>query len=338
MIKVKFGILGVGELGLQHAKNIQFRIPNAELIAVCVRTTEKIDRLQKELEVPYGYTDYQEMLHNPELDAVVIASSTTAHFEHAMAAIRAGLHIFIEKPIGMTVDECVKLEEAAKNSGRLFMVGFMRRHDPAYADAKRRIEAGEIGQPILYRGYSLDPVWVAEYLAKRAEQNGCWFLDMGVHDYDLARWFLGSEPESVFACGGAYMYPIFEKTKDIDNGYALMKFHNGSAAFFYEGRTAPHGSHVESEIIGTEGSIRINSIPAKNRSVIYNENGVSVQCFSTYLERWAEAFYRELQSFADAILAGHTNVGANAHDGTLATTMGLAVQKSYESNSLVEII
>lgn len=335
MKKVRFGVIGVGDLGLQHAKNLKIRIPNAELIAICVRSEDKLEQLQKELDVPFSYSDYRKMLSNTELDAVVIASSTVAHFEHAMEAIKAGKHIFIEKPSGINEYECAELEIAARNSKKLFTVGFRRRYDPAYAAAKKRIESGEIGKPILYRGYSLDPVWTAEYLAKRADQNGCWFLDMGVHDYDLARWFLGSEPKSVFACGGAYMYPVFEKTNDIDNGYALMEFRNGSAAFFYEGRTASHGSHVESEIIGTKGIIRINAVPAIDRSVIYKADGVYVQCVSTYLERWAEAFYLELQAFTDAVLEGKTEVGASAHDGAIATTMGLTVQKSYETNSLI---
>ena len=336
MKKVKVGVLGVGGLGLQHAKNLQFRIPNAELIAVCVRTEEKVKRLQEELEVPYGYTDYNEMLKNHELEAVVIASSTDIHYAHAIAAIDAGLHIFIEKPTGMNTEECIAIEQAAAKSNKIFSVGFMRRWDPSYAEAKRRIDAGEIGQPILYRGYSLDPVWIAEYMAKRAEGNGCWFLDMGVHDYDAARWLLGSEPESVYALGGAYAYPVFAEHNDVDNGYALMKFKNGAAAFFYEGRTAPHGSHVEGEVVGTKGTIRINSIPAADRALMYTSEGVVVKCQDGYPARWKEAFYLELQAFIDAVQAGESAVGANAHDGTMATRMGMACQQSYESGELVK--
>ena len=333
MEKVKVGIIGVGQLGLVHAKNLQYRIPNASVIAVSATTKEKVDRLQEELEVSYGYTDYKELLKNKELDAVVIASSTDVHFEHAMAAIEAGVHVFIEKPTGMNVEECAKIEEAAKKSDKIFTVGFMRRYDPSYAEAKRRIESGEIGTPILYRGYSLDPYWVAEYLAKRADKNGCWFLDMGVHDYDLARWFLQSEADSVYACGGAYSHPVFDETNDVDNGYALLNFKNKSAAFVYVGRTAAHGAHVEGEIIGTEGSIRICAESRIDHIQQYTKKGVVTKSFTSYTERWSEAFYLELQAFIDSILQNKPQ-GPTAYDGTMATLMGVTVQESYVSKEL----
>lgn len=333
MKKLRIGVIGVGELGYEHAKNIQFRIPNARLIAISDISQERVIISQEELEVEYGYTDYHDLINNPEVDAVVIASSTTAHCENALAAIKAGKHVFIEKPIGMDVAECQIIEDAVAESDVHFTVGFMRRYDPSYAEAKRRIDAGEIGTPIFYRGYSWDPIWVAEYLAKRAEQNGCWFLDMGVHDYDLARWFLGSEAKSVYACGGAYAFPVFKKTNDVDNGFALLKFHNEAAAFLYPGRTAVHGSHVEGEIVGTNGSIRIGDDPNIDRIKHYTKDGITKKCFTHYLERWADAYFLEVQSFVDAVL-NDKKQGPTAHDGTMATMMGLTVQKSYVHGEL----
>lgn len=208
MKKVKVGIVGLGELGSVHASNLRFKIPNAELIAICGLPVEKekLETIQSDWEIPYCFYDFEEMVNLPELEAVVISSSTAAHYEHALAAIKANKHVFIEKPTGLNEQECLAIEQAAAASDKLFTVGFMRRHDPSYAEAKRRIDAGEIGTPILFRGYSLDPEWVAEYLAKRSAKNGCWFIDMTVHDYDLARWFLQSEAETVYALGGAYAY------------------------------------------------------------------------------------------------------------------------------------
>ena len=197
----------------------------------------------------------------------------------------------------------------------------------------RSIDAGEIGTPILYRGYSLDPIWVAEYLAVRAEKNGCWFLDMGVHEYDLARWFLGCEAKNVFACGGAYAYPVFDKNHDVDNGYALLNFENKSAAFIYVGRTAAHGTHVESEIIGTKGSIRICGEPSKNFIKQYTSDGIVSKSHGSYIERWAEAFYLELQAFTDSI-QNNIDQGPTAFDGYMATHMGVVIQKAYESGKL----
>jgi myo-inositol 2-dehydrogenase/D-chiro-inositol 1-dehydrogenase len=256
------------------------------------------------------------------------------HKDQAIDSLNAGKHVFIEKPIGMDVKECLEIKAVADKSNKQFFVGFMRRYDPSYIEAKRRIDAGEIGTPILYRGYSWDPVWVAEYLAKRAEQNGCWFLDMGVHDYDIARWFLGSEAKKVFACGGAYAFPVFDKTNDIDNGYALIEFENKSAAFIYPGRTAAHGSHVEGEIIGTKGSIRIGDDPNIDKLKLYTSQGITKKVYTHYLERWDQAYINEVQAFIDVVLGNSDEKGPDALDGSMAVMMGLTVQKAYVSGEL----
>lgn len=335
MKRVRVGIVGLGELGTVHAKNLRFKIPNAELIAICgiEAEREKLENFQKEWEIPHCCFDFEEMLKLPDLEAVIISSSTAAHHGHALAAIKANKHVFIEKPIGLDVAECTAIESAVEKSDKIFTVGFMRRHDPSYVEAKKRIDAGEIGTPILFRGYSLDPEWVAEYLARRSAQNGCWFIDMTVHDYDLARWFLGSEAETVYACGGAYAYPVFAENNDVDNGYALMKFKNGACAFYYSGRTTTHGAHVETEIVGTKGMIRICDEPRRDRVKAYTKDGIVTKCVNLYLERWGEAYYLELQNFIDAVAEGKT-MEITAHDGTMATAMGIMTQASYVSGEL----
>ncbi len=334
MRKLKIGVIGVGELGLAHAKNIAFRIGNAELIAVSAATQATLDKVKPQLDDVKLYLNHEDLLANEDVEAVVIASSTAVHKEHAIASLMAGKDVFIEKPIGMDVAECKEIVEVAKKSKNHFFVGFMRRYDPSYIEAKRRIDAGEIGTPIFYRGYSWDPVWVAEYLAKRAEMNGYWFLDMGVHDYDLARWFLGSEPQKVFACGGAYAYPEFDKNNDIDNGYALLKFANKSAAFIYPGKTAAHGAHVEGEIIGTKGSIRIGDDPSIHALKLYTTDGIIKKSYKHYLERWDIAYINEVQAFINLCLGLTDEKGPTAYDGLMATMMGLTVQSSYVSGEL----
>lgn len=333
MKKARIGIVGLGELGTVHASNLKFKIPNAELVAVCAAEKDRVDEICRDWEIPEGYTDFDDMIGKAALDGVVIVSSTAVHKAHALAAIQAGLHVFIEKPTGINYEQSLEIEKAAEGSDKIFMVGFMRRFDPSYAEAKQRIDAGEIGAPIFYRGHSLDPYYVAEYLAGRAAQAGCWFIDMTVHDYDLARWFLGVEAESVYATGGAYVYPVFDETNDVDNGFALMKFEQRKTAFYYSGKTAPHGSHVETEIVGTKGSIRINGVPRKNRLELFTREGVVEKCLGLYLERWGEAYLAEMQEYVDAILEDR-RPGPTAHDGTMAARMGEIVQSSYVSNEL----
>jgi len=334
MKKLKIGVIGVGELGFTHAKHIAFQIPNAQLVAVCASSQQTLDRVIPQLDNPIGYLKYQDLLKNEDVEAVLIASPTAMHAEHVIASLAADKDVFIEKPTGINIGECKTIMERAKESSKHLFVGFMRRYDPSYAEAKRRIDAGEIGTPILYRGYSWDPVWIAEYLSKRAAQNGCWFLDMGVHDYDLARWFLGGEAKKVFACGGAYVYPVFNNTNDIDNGFALIEFYNKSAAFVYPGRTAAHGAHVECEIIGTKGSIRIGDDPAVDMLKLYTSDGITRKVFQNYLQRWEQAFLIEVQSFVDEVLEFSKASGPNAYDGYMATMMGVIIQKAYVTGEL----
>lgn len=335
-MRIKVGIIGLGNLGLLHAKHLRYRIPNAELIAICARKKEKSEKLKEQLAVPYAYTSLEEMCKNPELDAIVITSATKVHCEQIKTVISAGLHVFVEKPTGANSEECIEIEKVLKKSDKKFMVGFMRRFDPTYVDAKKRIEAGEIGKPLFFRGYSLDAVWFGKDQTERVDGNGCWFMDMGVHDYDLARWFLGSEGDTVFTCGDAYKFPVFKEYGDVDNGFSLMKFKNNSAAFFYVGRTAPHGSHCEGEIIGTDGMLRLCGEPTKNYLKSYTKNGVEATCVEDFIERWSEAFYLEMQHFIDCI-QNDKNPMTTAFDGTMATKMGEACVKAFNSGELQKV-
>lgn len=330
MKKVRIGLVGLGPLGKVHAQNLMYRIPNAELAAVCTRTQSKLDDVRRDWETPETYTDYTQMLEQADLDAVAIISPTNVHLEHVRLAVEKGLHVFIEKPTGMDAAECAEIERLAQAGGKVFAVGFMRRFDASYADAKRRIEAGEIGKPIFFRGYSLDPVWQGEAQVARAEANGKWFLDMGVHDYDLARWLLGTEAKEAYACGDAYVFSDFAKNHDVDNGFSLVKFENNAAAFFYCGRTAPHGSHVESEVIGTKGTLRICESPRRARVTQFTNAGEVHECIDHYLDRWGEAYYEELQQFVNEVQAGAQTVSATAADCTRAVGMAEMILSAYE--------
>ena len=208
---VKLGIIGLGKLGTEHAKNVIFDNPNAELIAACGRE-ETLKRFTDRFPVKYPYTDYDEMLNNPEIDGILIVTSVNTHGEFTVKALEAGKHVFVEKPVGLTLEEAVSVQKAAEARPNLVcMTGYMRRFDPSYAEAKRRIASGAVGEPIVFRGYSLDRDNGVESAPERGDRNGVWYVEMIVHDVDLARWYLGAEAESVWTIGGAYKHKIYEK-------------------------------------------------------------------------------------------------------------------------------
>jgi len=333
--KVKIGIVGLGRLGRKHAENIAFRTPKAELTAICSILKEEVDEVKKNWGIPHGYTSYEEMLKNKELDAIFIASPSGEHCHQIAEALEAGYHVFSEKPLGVSLSECKSAETAVeKHQDKVFMLGFMRRYDPSYAYAKRKIEEGAIGKPILFRGYSIDPESAIEGAIKFAPHSGGQFLDMAIHDIDLARWFLNSEAKSVYAIGGCYAHHEFGLYQDGDNVSALMQFENGTMAFFLAGRTAPHGYHIETEIIGTKGTLRIGSIPQKNMVEILDQYGVRKECSQNFLERFEQAYVDELQEFVECIL-NNRKPEVTVYDGTKSTIIAYAATESFKENRLV---
>lgn len=337
MEKVRIGAIGLGRLGYSHAKNIAFRIPGAELTALCDMNEDKLNQVCDEWKVPYRYTDFEEMINNDDLDAVVITSPSHLHTKQIALALDKGLHVFSEKPLGTSVEECKIAEEAVEaHPNKVFMLGFMRRYDPSYAYAKKMVDSGEIGRPILFRGYSQDPESCIDGAIAYAGHSGGQFIDMGVHDIDLARWFIGSEPKTIFAIGGCYAHPEFGQFKDGDNVSALMHFNNEAMAFIFAGRTAPHGYNVETEIIGTKGILRIASVPAKNMVEILDNHGVRKECSKDFLERFDQAYVEEINEFIECILKDR-KPEVTVYDGTKTTQIAYKCKEAFESGELVRL-
>lgn len=330
MGKIRFGIIGTGNMGRMRIRNLHCRIPQSEVIAVCDMREAQVKAVQEEFGIPYGYTDCDEMLQNPEIDAVLIATGADAHKDQVIAACKAKKHIFCEKPLAKKVEDCLAIEEAVKeNSGKCFTVGFMRRFDPSYAEAKEKIKNGEIGTPILFKGVSLDPSTVLDNHLEGVK-NGIyvpWFIEMGSHDTDLARWFLEGDPEDCHAFGGAYVCKELEEYNDYDNGFSLTKMDNGTTAYIQVGRTATC-SHVESEIVGTKGTIRVNSVPRKNYVSSFTEKGYVEECQEDFMNRWGDAFYNELENFVDCIENGRSPE-TTAHDGTMSLKFCQKLHQAY---------
>lgn len=337
MKKVKVGIVGLGRLGMRHASNLMFQIPNAELVAACSVKQEEVDFVRKEWGVPAIYTDFDAFLKNEEMEAVVIVSPSGQHCEQIGKAMARGLHVFSEKPLGVDVAQCKEAEKAVEaHSELVFQLGFMRRFDPSYAAAKQMIRDGKIGKPFLVKCTSLDPDARIDSFLPFAPTSGGIFRDLTVHDIDLARWLLESDVKKITAAGGCYKYDELAKCGDVDNAVALMEFQNGAVALFDSGRIAPHGSHVETEIQGTEGMLRIAVVPEKNRVLIYDHTGAVQQCAEDFLERWAEAFQLEMQGFIDCICEGR-KPEVTVYDGTKCTEVCYAATDALHSGKTVEL-
>ena len=322
MKKIKVGIAGLGRLGKVHASNLAYKIPNAELTAACSIVLEELEFAKSHLGVTDVYTDFREMLEKADIDAVAIVTTSSEHCWQIEAALDAGKHVFTDKPLGVDVEQCKQAERAVERHPELtFMLGFMRRYDKSYAYAKQKIDEGAIGTPYLVKATGIDPEAFVEGAIKFAPTSGGIFLDMAIHDIDLMRWFLGCEATEVYAQGCTFKHPEFREAGDDETAMACYKFENGAMGFVHVGRTAPHGYHVETEIVGTEGTIRISAVPEKNQAMIYNTNGALTECVGSFPERFDEAYL----------------IGVNVYDGTKSTAIGYATTEAWKTGKIIKI-
>ena len=337
MTPIRLGIVGLGRLGMEHARTLRFGVPGVRLAAVCSTVPDEVTRARSELDVPAGYVEYERMIAEAELDGVVIASSSAVHTDQIVGAIEAGLHVFCEKPLGTTIEQCRRAEAVVTaHPEQRFMLGFMRRYDSSYRYAVQRIRSGAIGEPFLVRAYGLDPDRFAAGAIRFAATSGGIFLDMMIHDIDLARWLLRSEVRMVHAIGGNFKHQAFGEVGDVDNATALMQFDDNAMGLFYAGRTAAHGYHVETEIVGTEGAIRIDGVPRSTRAVVYTGAGVGEPIVQSFPERFAEAFRNEFLEFAACIREARSPE-VSVHDGVRATTVAHAATESLRARTAIDV-
>ena len=274
MKEIKVGIVGLGRLGSVHAQNLAFKIPGCKLVAACSLEQKELDWAKDYLKVEYTTTDYKKMVDEAGhrscryrllLSGALLDDRVRARRRQACVHRQAA---------GCSLEECKRAEAAVeRHPDKLFFLGFMRRYDPSYADAKAQIDAGHIGKPYLVKATGLDPEALVESCIKFSKTSGGIFIDAASHDIDLMRWFLGGEVTEVSPQAPNFKHPEFAENGDTETGMAMLKFDNGTVAFLHVGRTAPHGYHTETEIVGTEAHIRVAGVPWKDRVMVYDQYG-----------------------------------------------------------------
>lgn len=337
MKKLKVGLAGLGRLGKIHAYNLACRVPNTELVACSARTDESLSYAKNELGIKNLYKSFEEMLSCKEMDAVIICTPSGDHCKEIAEALDVGFHVFAEKPLGVSIEDCKIAEDAiAKHKDKKFMIGFMRRFDKSFAYAKEKIKSGAIGTPYLIKCTSLDSESTIEGTIKYSKHSSGIFLDLGIHDIDLMHWFLDSEAIEVVASGATFKYKELKENGDEEAAIATYKFKNGAMGFLHVGRAGAHGNHVETEIVGTDGIIRIGGVPGITDAKLYKTGGVTTECVEEFTERWQDAYVNEMEVFADAVLNGK-EMPTSVYDGTYSLKVGLATMQSLKTASVVKI-
>jgi myo-inositol 2-dehydrogenase/D-chiro-inositol 1-dehydrogenase len=335
---VRIGIVGVGRMGRRHAENLATRVPGASLVAACSPIGEELEWARKTLAVQSAYKDYADLLADKNVDAVFIVTPNTLHPQQIIEALRAGKHVFCEKPLSMVLEECLAVEAEAPNQPHLkVMIGFVRRFDASYQDAHASIASGAIGRPFLVRSQTTDQNDPSGFFVKFAPTSGGIFVDMSVHDIDIARWLLGS-PKAlrVFSLGTVAVHEGLKACGDVDNGVAMCEFADGRMACFYASRTMAHGHETATEIIGTDGRLTVGRDGRLNQVEIADAHGIRTITTPTFYERFADAFLREEIHFVDAVRLGRP-LALSLRDATEATRIGIALRTSLVEHRVVEL-
>lgn len=331
--QLNVGVAGLGRLGSLYARYLAFQIPQANVIAVSDANKALADEIAAEIGASGSFEDYRDMLQMKNLDAVVIVTPTSTHKEIVTYAAEMGLAIFCEKPLTISMDEAIAMKEAVNKFGVFFHMGFMRRFDRGYSSAMDKIQNGEIGDPIVFKASSRDPFRPSLEFADPKKSGGL-FLDMGIHDIDLARWFMGDVAE-VYSIGNILAYPELETINDIDNAISTLKFENGTLGVIDLSRSGIYGYDIRTEILGTKGTLQIGYLRETPLTVLKKE-GVTHDTVPYFMERFEQSYIIQLKDFIQRVL-DQQEPSVSIHDGQAALLVGHAADASFKSGNQVSI-
>ena len=332
MKKLKVGIIGAGRIGQVHAKSITYHIPQAEIVAISDIYVDGEKKVAEELNIPAYYQDYHEILNNPEIDAVLICSSTDTHADIACEAAEAGKHIFCEKPVDLTVAKIKKVIDAVDKAGVKLQIGFNRRYDHNFAQIKNLANEGRIGNLQTIKITSRDPEPPAIAYVK---VSGGIFLDMTVHDFDMAR-FIGGEVEEVYANATVMVDPEIGKAGDVDTALVALKFKSGAIGVIDNCRKASYGYDQRLEVFGSKGQAAAANDTPTNVSFIDENGNSSDKPLYFFLERYMQSFTDEMTQFIDCVV-NDKPTQTTVYDGLEALRLGLAAKKSVEEHRPVKL-
>ena len=331
--KLAIGLMGAGRLGRVYARDLASRIAETKLVAIADPVEALAKEVAAEFDVPKHYADPFALLDDPAVDAVVIVSPTDTHRELVIAAASRKKPTFCEKPPSITLEGAAAMREAIERSGMFFQMGFMRRFDAGYASAKRQIEEGRIGLPLVFKSTSRDPFRPSLEYANPKSSGGM-LLDMGIHDFDLARWFMG-EVQTVSTIGATIAYPELATVGDIDNAVASLTFASGKLGVVDLSRSGIYGYDISTEILGLEGTLKIGYL-RETPVMLMTKNSVAHDTVPYFMERFRDAYTTQLQNFAQNVQQGRP-APITIEDGMEALRIGVAATRAHETGRTVVV-
>ncbi len=324
MTTIGIGLLGAGRIGSLHAANIARHLPGARLVAVADAHLPAAEACAAVVPGVQAPASAGAIFARRDIDAVLVCTSTDTHAELIALAAAAGKHVFCEKPIALNLGEIDGALAAAARAGVTLQVGFNRRFDPTFARVRRAIADGEIGRPELLHIVSRDPAPPPlEYIRR----SGGLFIDMAIHDFDMARFLIADEVESVHATGAVLVDPAIGEAGDIDSAVTVLRFRGGAIGTIQNSRRATYGYDQRVDVLGSLGAVATGNVFA-NQATVSDAAGIRRDPpLHFFLERYQESFVAELTAFVEAIQTGGPPPVTGA-DGRAPVVLALAAARS----------
>lgn len=347
--RLNIGVVGIGRIGRQHALNALHAVHRTRLTCACSPAPADLEWAEEHL-VPYGvrvYRTLEELLAGePDLEAVVVASTTKLHHEHVKACIARGLHTLCEKPLAMTVlqaREIVELASRPEHAGLKIMTAFSRRFDASYMKALQDVSGGSIGTVVVFRSETRDKYDSSDFYAGYVKLNPGIFIDTSIHDVDLSLAFMGNDlrPRSAYAIGNVSRHLSLREIADVDNASGCVEWYPpspgepGPISYYFASRTMPFGFDNPTEIIGTKGVIKVNLNPRRDLITMGDEKGLMNDVMPDFYERYEKAFVTELRVFAEAVL-DRTELPYPLEVAVKGMDVAAALQESLRTGKKIE--
>jgi myo-inositol 2-dehydrogenase/D-chiro-inositol 1-dehydrogenase/scyllo-inositol 2-dehydrogenase (NAD+) len=336
--RLRICLIGAGRAGRVHANSIARHIAGAELTAVVDGVAETLDRAKADFGVEKAFATVGDALDWDRFEAVVITTPTFTHRDFAVAAARAGKHVFLEKPMALTLAECDQIIDAAASSGVALQIGFMRRFDPDFRSAYDRIKAGEIGKPMLIKslthGPGLPPPW-----ARDLELSNGMLAEVNSHDWDCVRWLAGSDPVRVYAETANFKGPSrgVQDPHFYDTATVSIRFESGALGTISGVCPCDYGYDARVEIVGEKGIMQIGEMKGQSVVVGIDRNkGLATPIYRTWPDRFAWGYIREMEHFLDCIRRG-AEPEPSGSDGRWAVAGVLAGTRSFQEERSVRL-
>ena len=323
--KLKVGIIGAGRIGKVHAMSIKNLIPEVEIKAISDVYIEAAKDVCNRHGIPYAFNDYKDILKDPEIDAVLICSPTDTHAQIAIEAAEAKKHIFCEKPVDLNVERVKEVMEAVERNNVKIQIGFNRRFDHNFAKVKELIDSGQLGEIHVIKITSRDP---EPPNINYVKTSGGLFLDMTIHDFDMARYLTGSEVKEVYAIADCKIDPSIGKEGDVDTAVITLKFENGVIGVIDNSRKAVYGYDQRVEVFGSKGMARTENDTPSTAVLSIAEGIISEKPKYFFLERYMDSFAEEMKAFIHAIINDKKPL-VSVMDGLKSLEIGLAAKESH---------